>query len=606
MSIVRELYGQYACPLARVVRGLPISWDPALVTTYREDFYGGAIWSPCSRFIAIAKSAQIEILDAATLERLNTFERPRAARCNLLSFSPDGRILTLLDEWGPTSWDLQTGCLVGASITAASTYIPFSKFSSSAYSVDGRVIAALDVPRDHHLTLISTYNLLSGTHTGSFRAPEGLIVNPIWTHGECLRFVTLKPGSITVWEVSFALRHTPATVQSFPAPDECTATRDGGFLFLPMLCRLAFTIQQTIFIWDAQDSRFLLKSELTPVPYTISPGTWMSFSSDGGFFACMIGPSEVHVWKKSPACYTIHQKFEPPFVSRALILSPDGGSIITAGESTIRLYHTRDQILSLPSVPAAKRIRFILAFSPNEASAAFTRRFENTVTVLDLRSGDLRLTIEAVLRIQCLGVTGRLVAVAGEGKVITWNLPVEGCVNARASIDDSVYATTLLDYSNLCLPIEPSISPDLTRVATLGYPTPSARLQIHDTASGRQLAGTELPDSPGWVALNECEVWWGDRKKHTKGWKIVEDQRSLTIKLETLETTACPPRVFFWQSRRGYEVTSDGWVLSPTQKRLLWLPHHWRSEEELRTWGGRFLGLGHGELPEVVILEFYE
>ena len=58
-----------------------------------------------------------------------------------------------------------------------------------------------------------------------------------------------------------------------------------------------------------------------------------------------------------------------------------------------------------------------------------------------------------------------------------------------------------------------------------------------------------------------------------------------------------------WESPRSYNITDNGWVLSPRGKRLLWLPHHWRLGETYRTWGGRFLGSLHSELPEAVILE---
>jgi hypothetical protein len=89
-------------------------------------------------------------------------------------------------------------------------------------------------------------------------------------------------------------------------------------------------------------------------------------------------------------------------------------------------------------------------------------------------------------------------------------------------------------------------------------------------------------------------------------WEIIEDGESNTTQLQPLGTTTCPPGVLPWKSFCGYEVTHDWWVLSPTKKRLLWLPHHWRAEEDYRTWSGQFLGLQHNELPEVVILEFFE
>ena len=89
-------------------------------------------------------------------------------------------------------------------------------------------------------------------------------------------------------------------------------------------------------------------------------------------------------------------------------------------------------------------------------------------------------------------------------------------------------------------------------------------------------------------------------------WEITRDSESGTTKLRLPGVTACPPGALPWLSSSGYRVTHDWWILSPTQKRLLWLPHHWRSVVQYRTWGGRFLGLFHSGLPEVVILEFLD
>ena len=76
MSIVRGLYKQYVRPFTRVVRGLPVSWEPISATLCIENFNGGAVWSPCGRFIAVAKSGSTEILDAVTLNPLSTLEPP--------------------------------------------------------------------------------------------------------------------------------------------------------------------------------------------------------------------------------------------------------------------------------------------------------------------------------------------------------------------------------------------------------------------------------------------------------------------------------------------------------------------------------------------------
>ena len=72
-SIVRKLYEQYVQPLPRVVRGPPISWESVVATVNHNGFFRKVVWSSCSRFIAVALETRIEILDAATLERLHAF-----------------------------------------------------------------------------------------------------------------------------------------------------------------------------------------------------------------------------------------------------------------------------------------------------------------------------------------------------------------------------------------------------------------------------------------------------------------------------------------------------------------------------------------------------
>ena len=289
------------------------------------------------------------------------------------------------------------------------------------------------------------------------------------------------------------------------------------------------------------------------------------------------------------------------------LLSPNGESIVAAGHSTIHLWPTRDQILSLPGVPVRESEReFILEFSPNEELAASAGIGESTVAILDLQSGDLRLVIDVGMKVQCVRVAESTVVVAGEGRVITWNLPAENCADARASVNDTIHTTTL-DFSGLAFPNEKSISPDLSRIAVVEYGD-SFSMQIHDTSTGKRLVAIKISDGLEHISLDDREVWCMDWENYVEGWGIVEDTESGITELERLEAAACPPRLLPWRSRRGYEVTQDGWVLGPAGKRLVWLPHYWRSSEVSRTWSGsgRFLGLVHGGLPEVVILELPE
>ena len=436
------------------------------------------------------------------------------------------------------------------------------------------VAVAREDSYDLHLNYdVYVFDLPSRTRMGPLRVPRGQFVTPIWTHDEYLRFAIIYPGSITIWEVEFTLEHPPTKVESFPIPDEII--KGHSFLFLPILYRLAFTLRDTIHIRDVKASNLLLKSEQRQASSSRSK---YSFSSDGRFFAFATTAGEVYIWKESPAGYALHQ--QPPFLLDNLewpFLSPNGRSIILPLDGTINLCHTGDQTFSPPSPPTKEhdsQHHFLLTFSPNEKFAAFTQPAGNVVTVLDLPSGDLRLTIDTGMEVKCLGVAGDTIVVVDGGKYVTWNLP-GGDRAFKASINDSVRTVTLdgrfLEFL--------SLSPDLSRIVALGVGKRSLSysLGIYDMPTGKCLSSTTSysPSSP-WFTRDGCEVWMTDRYHgRDHGWEIIEGGISGAMELKPLEETLYPSRTFLWDSIRGYEVTDDGWVLSPTQKRLLWLPHRW-------------------------------
>ena len=587
------------------MRGLPISWEPIISAPEPHAFVVAAAWSPCSRFIAVARlnPIAVEVLDSTTLERLHAFDPPFPAQW--LSFSPKSRFLSQFgSDRELASWDLQTGGPIGT--TTSEPYTSPTHCFSSTYSMDGKMVAIAYGDADATITAISTYDLPSGTHTYSYRASEGHIVAPIWTHGECLRFVTVKPGSIVVWEVGFTSIHTLAEVESLPAPDDIHRSEE--HLFLPTLSRLAFTLGDEVLVWDARDSRILLSFLCG------DQSTRMSFSPDGRFFACGTVGLGVHLWKESPTGYVLHHKLIPgiPGVIRPL-LSPCGDSIVMLNHSAIQVWHTSDPTPSLSDVPTqiVEPASFILEFSPDETLAAVVRLEENMATVLDLGSGSPRLIVDTGMKILGLRMTGSTIVVVGGGKVVTWSIPAEDwAFNIKANIIDSIL-TTIFDYSPPVFTIlvpSTSISPDFNRIAVAGCTVEDSEgLNVYDVSTGKCVAETEIQGymRAPWFTPDGCEVWcMGDFS--TRGWTIVEESESDLTRLEPVELTAHPSGGFPWESSHGYTIMDDGWVLDSSGKRLLWLPHHWRSDETDRTWSGRFLGLLRCELPEAVILELDE
>jgi len=609
--MVCELYKKYVHPLVRVVRGVPISWEPNFATAEHSDEVQTVAWSSCSRFIAVGLDESTEVLDAVTLERLHTFTHD-FSEVGPLIFSPDSRLLTQIDggDNGFATWDLQTGGRI-----SVTPLIPHTMVFLAAYSMDGKVLAVAGQDEPTDPIIVSTYNLISGTHIYSHHVSEGETVVQIWTHGEFLRFATTKPGSFTIWEVGFTSDHMLAKIESLPAPSN-TGSRYNR-LFLPTLSRLAFILDGTVVIWDVQDFKLLLFFLCNAQPQGLS------FSSDGRFFVCGFGSQGVHLWKESPTGYVLHQKlvFTPSaYCSITPYLSPDGESIITPRnfQFETQLRRTTDPINSPSGVPpqpaeqtdfvltfSAEQNNFVLAFSADKSFIATGRLGRNIATIVDLKSGDPRLIVDTGMMICGLGVTVDAVVVVGEGKAITWNLPAGDCVlDARANIHDSV-RTIVFNHP----PPPPgwlysaSISLDFTNLVITREK--GSGIDIYDASTGKHLVGTTtLYASHPWFTRDGHEVWYS---KNSGGRKIIRGEWSDVIGLEPVRDYDGPSGGCPWESSHGHEITDDGWILDSRKKRVMWLPHRWRSVyEDYRIWDGRFLALFDPGLPEPVVIELYE
>ncbi|KAF9642315.1 hypothetical protein BDM02DRAFT_2348566 [Thelephora ganbajun] len=598
-SIVRSLYEPHARPLARIVHGLPNSWESSIATADCPTWIQAAAWSPCSRFIAISWKATIHIMDAVTLERVTILHPPSDCWARHLVFSPNTRLLTWYGS-SPRkliSWDLQTGGLV-SSITSPQDA---SRWISVTYSTCGTMVAGLA----HHppTFTILIYNVLLGTHAYSHSA-KGEPLTKVWTHGEYLRFATKRSGSMTTWEVEFASPQTPTPVESLPIPASFGPVQT--FRFHPTSSRFAFATERSLLVWDAQHSKSLLKS--TDVNYRTH--TSMSFSPDGRFFACGTGSGGIRLWKESPTGYTLHRKF--PFnLSHfdRVFVSPNGESIIASDWSGILLWRTADSITSTLTVQR-NEYSFTLGLSSDEALAAVIREEDETVTVLDLNSGITRLTIDTGMEVCAVGVDGSTVVVVGEGKIITWSLPSgNNVLNPRAGVNDSVLTTTFNCPSFLDGVLRSiSVSSDLRHIAIIGLYEDvddyRNSLHLYDVPTGNLLA-SEHAGSPSIVSFSPDghEVWSASDGGYANGWKITEDSKSDFIRLES---STNPPDWFPLQSSRGYQVTDGWWVVSPSGKQHLWLPPSWRFCWQDRMWSGRFLALLGSGPPEPVILELEE
>ena len=248
----------------------------------------------------------------------------------------------------------------------------------------------------------------------------------------------------------------------------------------------------------------------------------MTFSSDGRFFACGTVGLEINLWKESSTGYALHRRLvsgiDKPLATYAIekkgtkpLLSPNGESIVTSKYSETQLWRTTDPTTSLSSAPTrpTERPSLLLEFSPDRSVTAAARLGDNMVTVLDLNSGNPRLIIDTGTKICGLKVTGDVIIVVGEGRIITWNLPTRDHVlDTRVDINDSV--RTVMFNHQASPPERPhsaGIFPDLKYIVITGVHGKHRGVDIYNMSTGKWVAGVNAGGAHLPFAPDGHEVW---------------------------------------------------------------------------------------------------
>jgi len=95
-SVVQKLYGEQVCSPARVVTGIPASWDSCTASLGDASAVSHATWSPHGQFVAVCFQDRVGIRDSTTLERVSDLRLPTSltrVTPDSLAFSPDGHLL---------------------------------------------------------------------------------------------------------------------------------------------------------------------------------------------------------------------------------------------------------------------------------------------------------------------------------------------------------------------------------------------------------------------------------------------------------------------------------------------------------------------------------
>ena len=574
----------------RVVQGAPTSWDPSTACRRFQELVVAAAWSPCSRFIAIGlyKASEAIVLDGATLERLYTMHSPYSMELwDYITFSPSSRLLTACsyEENWLVSWDLQTGGL----ISTISTKGHFDCFSITYSKCETMVGCLFDEKR-----AVNTYNILTGKCISSHPIQHP-IIKEIWTCDDHIRYATEDSGSITIWKVNFTATRAPVKVTSLSTPENFCIE---NAILLPALSQLAFIVENEVLVWDAQHKKILLDSVDFEDPRALT------FSSDGHLFLCKTDGTTFHLWKKSSDSYVYCQKFGCNTGKATPIVSPNGESIISSQYSLIQLWATKSST-ECSAIPdhEAEFVQFLIEFSPSGSMVAIGNLFSNTTTILDLKSGSPLLVIDTGAKNCGMGMTDNSVIIVDTEKITTWDLSTtDHTTNTRANIDQSIQTIPLNPPFPYTWPLV-RISSDFNYIVVT-VESDKNILYIYSMHTGEQLARAE-PD--GWIpgfAPGKHVIWCASVHGKAEQWAVIQKGSSNTIELEKLENNEESKCVYPWDSEHGHQITDDGWVLSSSGMRLLWLPHNWRPKVKVQgRWSGQCLGIWNADLLQPVILK---
>ena len=593
MSIVRKLYEPHSHPLGRIVHGVSELWDSNASAATSPFSVGQAAWSPCNSFIAICPwdTIRVDILDSVTLQRLQTFGPLEGlAQPLALIFSPERCMLTYSgreahrhahDALSTTmdkkvliiTWDIQTGGVVSTIEWETQVGVSSEK-THITYSMDGKMVAILC--RGNRGAI---FNVVSGVymHDVDCRQLDGSSLCHIWTHGESIRFATAGPSGIAIWEVGFTLGDKFGEVKVISVLDDVNSGE--GFGFLPA-------------------------SDQDPCPNPL-----ITFLSDNSIFACSNTRSVIYLWKKLPTSYIFDRIPKP---HEEVLLSPSGKSFIIFYGTSIRLWHM-NSFTTAPSSTSVQpeRVRgFVLDFLLDRSLAVVVYQSENTVTLLDLSSGVPWYTIKAPLKIYGLRMKKNAIAVIGCNEIITWNIPEDNSLlGVSLDIGDSTQTVHLSGGPESWDRKDPNnvaMSPDFCHIAFIrdrkfGFEYEGCMdLEVYHASTGKYLDSTTTSlVATLWFSSSGDDIWYANESR-AEMWTITGDRLVHKMAIGDFEhgPQKCP-----WKSSCGYQITYDGWVLSPGGKHLMMLPPHWQLGRRCRMWNGKFLALLHPTLPEPVVIE---
>lgn len=422
-------------------------------------------------------------------------------------------------------------------------------------------------------------------HAGQLPLPNNFLVGAQWAHKGALWFVTRSEIhgqlAIDIQELQPSLDPLYHTVRSFLVP-----SFGGEFYFSPVSLHASFVTQNEVVIFDVQESRIIFQAKAS-----LSDQTGQ-FSHDGSFFGCATLDGHICIWKKTPTSYVSWSTLHSRLSFEKFLFSPTATSILTWGPRGIQLLHPENST-SYPS-PTEKNShyhprRHLVACSSDEAYIVIAQRKGDVVTVLDSVSGAMVQSIPAGVQIQAIGIIDHVIFVAGENRLMSWNLGVGEGVTVGGSHNIAALSA-YIDQAGILV-----ISNDYSHIA-FGY---GVSVVLYDIKAQAILIRKVVGDyTPGilfsqdghWLYICSCHRV---SSHHSTFWLVkceMGDGCLVNITRECLEGRESWDR--FFPSSQRYRVRWSKWVTDSSGSKCLWLPPSWRigGEHDVEL-VGRFLAL---------------